>query len=818
MSRGFDDGIGNIVREHVSGERNTPNPQEQAPGFYIGTVMDDVDDQFNGQVWVYIPAFSKKRFGMHSSPDYDGTTEDRQTGLLNYDQSLRLGWIQCMPLMPFYGSDAFRVNGVTDPQGRSATTFGDINAYGFWAQPRIGDQVGVLFANSDSARGFWIGGVAKHYSNFSVPSISGIEPSLVNSNSPLKSPTNRLPDDALVPALEKVRNDLGTDGRRFENVFEDYGFASNLLLAGIINDSLRGSGRSSARRESPSYVTGFKSPGWNFNSDKYHINAFSGEKFDGSAIGDPPNVNSTSRYRGVSTSGHQIAMDDHPDNQSIRIRTSAGSQVYFNDGGLADSAHEAFIYVSTAKGNVWMELQDDGDILVFGQGSFSLHAERDINLTADGEVNIEAGTNLNMKAGGNHTMDVIGTSNQKAATTLVSSAAYSINATGSMAFTSVGGVDLSAADNINITSASGMNMLAGTSASITAGVTFNVSAVNIAETAAGIASISAQVYRESAPGGIYMNSGPGQTASVATPATPAGVPTFPDLNKVPAAPTPEEIGLGQEPADTIEKLAPVVPQHQPYSERIKSTVGFTGNVEELVATEVDARRGSSAPNARTPLPIIGSVNGVSGRHVPQAYQSNNAGEAPVYQNLGSPSDGTLRPVSEYVTSTKMRNYIKKKESLVTALAYLDAGKAYAIGYGHNIVIGDTINGRRVDSAFLSELNRTNGRSLSITKAEADRIFDVDLLKFETGVKNNVTVELTQGQFDAMVSFSYNVGVSNFKNSTMLKRFNGGSLEDVPGEWMRWTRSQGVVQEGLTRRRRDELELFFSASDSELGVA
>jgi len=818
MVNSISDGIGGISRQISSGDRTTPVPEQQSTGFYIGTVVDDADDQRMGQVWVYIPAFSGKQLGADAIPS-SGTARDRETGNLEFDQQLRMGWIQCYPLLPFSGSDSNRVK---NSNGRKAYGDGDVSSYGFWATPRIGDQVGVLFSHGDVARAYWIGAVPKYYSNFSTPSISGVNQDTINPDVLAASlGGNPISEDALIPSLEKTRDTVGTAGatRRFDDVYPARSYMANLMLTGLINDTLRGVGLSSARRESPSYVTGMKSPGWDFDSERNNINATDGKKFDGTDVGQEPSTAAeASNYQNVSSDGHQLVMDDHPDNQGIRIRTSAGSQLYFNDGGqTGESARDAFIYISTAKGKVWIELQDDGDMHVYGAGSGSFHFEGDINLTAGRDVNIEAGANLNFKASGNHNVAVAGTSNQKYGDTNIESGSYSINASGSANITSVGTLDMSVGSEFRLSSGGGINMTAASFARISASGDISLSALSISESAATIAVTALATYHETAPAGIFMNSGSGSPASPAKPASPAGLASIPALNTVAPPPTPDEISLGQEPEATMPALAPVVPQHQPWKGRIDTVIGFNGFVDEN--EDITTRAGATRPNAPSPLRIVGRFFGATEptARVGKPYNSDNIGEKPDYDDLGTPVDGILRPVSEYTASQTLRDYLHSKESLVTQTAYLDAGKTYAIGYGHNIILGDVINGVVVDKAFISKLFRTNG-NLQISKTEADRLFDLDLQKFENGIKNNVLVDITQGQFDAMVSLSYNIGVTAFATSTALDKLNSGNIQEVPENWMRFNKSQNKFNKGLNNRRREELEQFFSANDTDLVVS
>jgi hypothetical protein len=88
---------------------------------------------------------------------------------------------------------------------------------------------------------------------------------------------------------------------------------------------------------------------------------------------------------------------------------------------------------------------------------------------------------------------------------------------------------------------------------------------------------------------------------------------------------------------------------------------------------------------------------------------------------------------------------------------------------------------------------------------------------ERAVNQRVQVVLTQYQFDALVSFVFNIGVGAFGGSTLLRRLNGGEYDAVPAELMRWVYSGGTQQPGLVRRRRAEGVLFSQGDYGDIDV-
>lgn len=148
------------------------------------------------------------------------------------------------------------------------------------------------------------------------------------------------------------------------------------------------------------------------------------------------------------------------------------------------------------------------------------------------------------------------------------------------------------------------------------------------------------------------------------------------------------------------------------------------------------------------------------------------------------------------TSQKGLDLIKEYEGL-RLNAYLCPAKVWTIGYGHTSAAGAP----------------AVRRGMKITKARAEEILRADLAKYEAGVLAAVSVPITQGQFDALVSFAYNCGVGALRKSTLLKRVNAKQFDRVPAEFMKWTRGGGKELPGLVRRRRAECALWRGVGDA-----
>lgn len=98
----------------------------------------------------------------------------------------------------------------------------------------------------------------------------------------------------------------------------------------------------------------------------------------------------------------------------------------------------------------------------------------------------------------------------------------------------------------------------------------------------------------------------------------------------------------------------------------------------------------------------------------------------------------------------------------------------------------------------------------ITVEQADSLFLETLKQYELAVDAFCRDDINQNQFDALVSFAYNLGVNALKTSTLLKKVNKNPKDPtIRAEFMKWNRAAGKILKGLTRRRQYEADIYFS---------
>jgi lysozyme len=127
--------------------------------------------------------------------------------------------------------------------------------------------------------------------------------------------------------------------------------------------------------------------------------------------------------------------------------------------------------------------------------------------------------------------------------------------------------------------------------------------------------------------------------------------------------------------------------------------------------------------------------------------------------------------------------------------YLCSAKVPTIGYGNT---------------YYPDGKRVTLLDKEITKEYAFEIFKVIADKFGKRVSEMVKKPLTQNQFNALVSFAYNVGTGAFSTSTLLKKVNANPNDlTIRNEFARWTRANGKIVNGLVNRRKKESDVYFA---------
>ncbi|CAB4123127.1 Endolysin/autolysin [uncultured Caudovirales phage] len=753
----------NLRRDIETPDYYALQPQGRAQLFdkvYMGIVKETQDDKHMGRLKVWIPEIC------------GGDGQDSDT------------WLQMNYCSPFAGATSVYKN-KPNSQNYSDSQI----SYGMWfVPPDIENQVICMFINGDASKGIWIGCMYQWNMNNMVPGIAG---DLGAPSAPVVEYNKRNtysgdPDTTTRPEYAPLR-----DG---------------LLAQGLLNDPVRGVTTTSARRNNPiNNAYGFLTPG-----------------------------------------GNQVVFDDDPNNQFIRLRTQHGAQVLVND-------NTGCVYMNSVDGKNWVELSAGGEIDVYAQADISIRTGGSLNLRADLDINIEAGRSIFMVARDEAQaaapdisilLDVTDATNliigkpaytyqgqwQSSATGQISNAsvvfndglivefrrnidnafnlisytvsgvntAIQLTPTPTKLNTNGGGlIKMAAAQdfhassqkNMYITSQKEMHRASGSNMFDTAYGNFDRKAGGyIHDTTSGdFGVLSAGNFVLSAPR-VDVNGPSAPSAKIATPATTPVSLSQKDM---------QIITEGEFRYVLINTIMPRLPYHEPYTGHDARTFGLNGNVEQSPAgSSPPLLSGQIIAGQTKPLDIIGSPKAgmPPGRYIGEGYDDKGQ---PIYKYVGSGTD--LAAAGSYSISSNLVEFVKRHEGL-KASVYLDPKGLPTVGYGHLLTAAENAS----KTILIGGINVPLTRPL--TQTECDTLLSQDL--YHDGVvhiQRQVKVPLTQAQFDALVSFVFNVGSGKLANSTLLKQLNQGNYADVPPELMQWT---GIpVLKGLVTRREAEASMF-----------
>jgi uncharacterized protein (DUF2345 family) len=346
------------------------------PGPFLARVVSHLDPYYMGGLEVQL---------ITSTESGDEDIEKGQLIRVNYAS-------------PFYGVTP--LSGVTPNEGYQNSQ----QSYGFWAvPPDVGTKVLVMFVEGDRSKGYWFACVPDRGMNFMIP----------DGRASTENTTDGTPSDlrgAKLPVGEynKSINQEGNDLTKYKKPYnKDY--TQILINQGLIFDEVRGTTTSSARREVPSAVYGWSTPGpvdKRKNAPKSQRGVKRGEaeyptsRLGGSSIvmddGDDKFIRSSHAADGPpfyinKEAGESGGDETIPQNECIRIRTRTGHQILLHNS-------EDLIYIANSRGTAWIELTSDGKIDIHAQDSVSLMTNQDFNLTAMRDINMEAGRNVNIRA------------------------------------------------------------------------------------------------------------------------------------------------------------------------------------------------------------------------------------------------------------------------------------------------------------------------------------------------------------------------------------------------------------------------------------
>lgn len=361
---------------------NTQTTGFKDSGPYEAIVVNNLDTRYMGGLVVELLKYTSA-----------GGTPERSGQLLNVRY-----------LSPFYGVTPNAA--LTANDGYEHTQ----KSYGMWmVPPDVGTKVLVIFAEGNANFGYWIGCIPADYMNFMVPdgkaateNTTGITPP------PLRG--RKLPVGEYNKAIESGAR---VDPTLFAKPYNK-DFTESLEIQGLLNDEVRGTTTTSARREMPSMVFGISTPGPKDRRDgsptveigtagnKVSIPS---NRLGGSAFvmddGDERFVRATHaedgppiyKNKGANETGGDRTI---PQNELMRFRTRTGHQILMHNS-------EDLIYIGNARGTTWIEMSSDGKIDIHAQDSVSIMTENDLNITAERDINMEAGRNVNIKAAGRAT-------------------------------------------------------------------------------------------------------------------------------------------------------------------------------------------------------------------------------------------------------------------------------------------------------------------------------------------------------------------------------------------------------------------------------
>lgn len=318
---------------------------------------------------------------------------------------------------PFAGFTVDYPGGTAQQKNESQT------AYGLWAIPKLSSTVFVFFLYGDPFSRYYFAGSLRLHRNRSLPAGRNFDK---NGN---PGPFGDAEDEsgamiAIQPAYSNLRE-------QFQNKMT----ASETITRG-------GYERQVAQQK----------------FDKDGKEGYSASPADSSYL-------DSQTYCLVTPGRHAIIFQDEPSVSRVRIKTGEGQQI------ILDDANER-IYISTAKGKSWIEMDEDGHINIFAADSMSVRSGKDINFFADGNINLEADQNVNVKANKGNISTLAGNnvySHSVNETRISSCSNLHLRSNASTFLASDSALHINSKSNLNLTASGNTNLLSSSSLLLSAG-------------------------------------------------------------------------------------------------------------------------------------------------------------------------------------------------------------------------------------------------------------------------------------------------------------------------------------------------------------
>lgn len=371
--------------DQISGFYGKTDGNDEIPMMMIGIVTNNNDPQQMGRVQVFVPTLSEHQ---------QQVIEDQ------------LPWVSYVA--PFGGIDERSSRGPAvegqDVNAPYGTTSEGAVSYGMWSIPKVGARVIVIAIDNDPNQLYYIGCVFANSTPHTLPHgryVTGVEGVEQGPEGPLS--TTEQPIEPLHSNSLKAFGDH--ENYEWRSRGADYSAAAiapTRLARDIESDTNDNHTGTASKVIDDRDTTITEDDGQVVGKDLTYRQGYAASKSDPTK---PTNDtyheernkrtdrNLEPTVTSFTTPGfHSMSMDDRPENCRIRFRTTTGHQM------IMDDTNER-IYVSTNEGRNWIEMDSDGNVMIYSEQSISVRAEGDINMTSDSKIRMTAKDGIHMKSG-----------------------------------------------------------------------------------------------------------------------------------------------------------------------------------------------------------------------------------------------------------------------------------------------------------------------------------------------------------------------------------------------------------------------------------